>query len=127
MEKKNLAIVGGLGALAAYLYYARRPCELCETCETSCEFSCQTCEISQDVPDHCARDNPDWKHDDQIYDVTSIMNSQGYSGYWELDVLKSLQRGVIKKRYNRGLVVLTCIEAFVILMIIITGSNIQHL
>lgn len=86
MEKKNLAIVGGLGALAAYLYYTRRPCELCETCETSCEFSCQTCEISQDVPDHCGRDNPDWKHDDQIYDVTSIMNSQGYSGYWELDV-----------------------------------------
>jgi len=86
MEKKNLAIVGGLGALAAYLYYTRRPCELCETCETSCEFSCQTCEISQDVPDHCGRDNPDWKHDDQIYDVTSVMNSQGYSGYWELDV-----------------------------------------
>lgn len=42
METKNLILIGGLGALAAALWYlSRRPSPPCQTCEVSC----QTCQV----------------------------------------------------------------------------------
>jgi len=120
MDKKNLAIIGGLGALGALLYlWKGRECDVCETCETACEFACQTgdvpcigdvcgacetsceagCEVTcENAEVHCTIDNTDWIHKNQTYDVSTIMNQAGHSGYWSLEVI--MENGPISVEQN---------------------------
>ena len=104
MKTEDVVLVAGLAGLGIllYKYLKPSPCGTCDvscqttcegSCETFCEHACQTsCEHSCEVGCQnvcevaCQIDDDAWKHADQEYDVTDIMNRHGRPGVWTLRV-----------------------------------------
>jgi len=46
----------------------------------------KTYSVEAPPTEECTIDDDVWKHEDQVYDVTEVMNRNGYGGTWELSV-----------------------------------------